>query len=143
MWSSVDSYVQRAQGPILITLRACGGLCWWDREVYSEPSQTSKTERFAKTLNGFQPLFSFAKRSISYVRLGSEYASEIPWQWSWLSCWNWPYFAVQLCLKTKQNIIFIYGILNFGIWPTFSRLRDTNYINNHTVYCNQPCTVIL
>ena len=30
-------------------------------EVYSEPSQTSKMELFAKTINGFQPSTIFAK----------------------------------------------------------------------------------
>ena len=33
-------------------------------EAYSEPYQTSKMERFAKIVNGFQPLTIFGKRSI-------------------------------------------------------------------------------
>ena len=37
-------------------------------EAYSKPSQTSKKEHFPK-------ITIFAKRSILYVRLGSEYAS--------------------------------------------------------------------
>ena len=34
--------------------------------AYSETCQTSKMERFAKTVNGFQPFNIFTKRSILY-----------------------------------------------------------------------------
>ena len=44
-------------------------------EAYSEPCQTSKMERFAKIINSFQPLTTFAKRSILDVWQGSEFAS--------------------------------------------------------------------
>ena len=44
-------------------------------EVYSEPSQTSKMEFFAKLGESFQSLTTFAKSSILDICLGSEYAS--------------------------------------------------------------------
>ena len=46
-------------------------------EAYSEPSQTSKMDSFAKIVNGVQPLIIFAKHSILDVWQGSEYASEV------------------------------------------------------------------
>ena len=45
-------------------------------EAHSEPSQTYKMERFAKIVNGFQPLPIFAKPSILEVWQGSEYTSD-------------------------------------------------------------------
>ena len=45
-------------------------------EAYSKPSQTSKLELFAKTVNGFKPLTIFAKSSTLHVHMDSEYASE-------------------------------------------------------------------
>ena len=45
-------------------------------EVSSEPCQTSKTERFAKTANNWKPLTIFAKCSILDVWQGSEYGYE-------------------------------------------------------------------
>ena len=48
-------------------------------EAYSEPYQTSRLmEHFDKIVNGFQPLFNFAKRSIVYVWRGSDDASVVP-----------------------------------------------------------------
>ena len=44
-------------------------------EVYSEPSQTSRMELFAKTMNGWKLWIIFAKSYILDVRLGSEYVS--------------------------------------------------------------------
>ena len=44
-------------------------------DAYSESSQTSKMELFAKKINGFQPVTIFAKNSTLDARLGSEYAS--------------------------------------------------------------------
>ena len=41
--------------------------------MYSEPSQTSKMERFVKTVKDLQPLSIFTKYSIVDVWLGSEY----------------------------------------------------------------------
>ena len=41
-------------------------------EMHSEPSQTSKTESFAKIINGIQLLIIFAKK----FQLNSEYAFE-------------------------------------------------------------------
>ena len=49
----------------------------WGSEAHSESSRTSKMDLFAKIVNGVQPLTIFAKRSILDVQLGSEYASEI------------------------------------------------------------------
>ena len=43
-------------------------------EGYSEPSQTSKMEHFAKIVICFRQLTIFAKSSILYVWLASEYA---------------------------------------------------------------------
>ena len=45
-------------------------------EAYSEPSETSKMECFEEKVNSFEPLTSFAKRSILYIWQGSKYASE-------------------------------------------------------------------
>ena len=45
-------------------------------DAYSEPCQTSKTERFAKIVNGLKSLTILAICSILDVRQGSEYASE-------------------------------------------------------------------
>ena len=45
-------------------------------EVYSEPCQTSKMELFAKKVNSFVSLTSFAKRFIQDVWQGSKYISE-------------------------------------------------------------------
>ena len=60
----------------------------WDNikisETFSEPSQTSKTELFAKIINNWKPLTIFTKSSILDVRLGSEYASELNWL-NWIS----------------------------------------------------------
>ena len=36
-------------------------------EAYSEPSETSKMECFEEKVNSFEPLTSFAKRSILYI----------------------------------------------------------------------------
>ena len=44
---------------------------------YSEPCQTSKMERFAKTVDGLKPLTIFTKHSILDVWQDSEYASDI------------------------------------------------------------------
>ena len=44
-------------------------------EAYSEKYQTSKMERFVKTVNGVKLLIIFAKRSILDVWQGCEYAS--------------------------------------------------------------------
>ena len=44
-------------------------------EVYSEPFQTSKIERFMRTVDGFYPLTTFEKCSILDIWQGSEYAS--------------------------------------------------------------------
>ena len=44
-------------------------------EAYSEPCRTSKTERFAQIVNGFQWLTVFAKRSILDAWQVSEYVS--------------------------------------------------------------------
>ena len=43
-------------------------------DPYSESYQTSKMERFVKTVNGFYPLTGSAKRSILDVWHGSKYA---------------------------------------------------------------------
>ena len=40
--------------------------------IYPEPSQTSKMQRFAKIVKGFQSLNIIAKGSILDVSLGSE-----------------------------------------------------------------------
>ena len=45
-------------------------------EVYSEPSQTSTMELFAKIVKGFQVLTIFLKSSILDIRLGFQYGSE-------------------------------------------------------------------
>ena len=45
--------------------------------MYSEPSSTSKMMLFAKIVNDFQTLTIFAKSSILFLQLGSEYASDI------------------------------------------------------------------
>ena len=45
-------------------------------EVYSEPGQTSKMDRFAKIFNGFQPITIFAKRSNLDLWQGSEFAPD-------------------------------------------------------------------
>ena len=45
-------------------------------EAYTEPSQISKMEYFAKTVDAFQALTIFEKSSILEISLGSEYASE-------------------------------------------------------------------
>ena len=45
-------------------------------EAYSEPSQTSKLEVFAKIVNGFSFLTIFAKSSIVDIWKDSEFASE-------------------------------------------------------------------
>ena len=44
-------------------------------EAYSEPSQTSKIEHFAKVIYGFEPLTFLAESSILDVWLGSECVS--------------------------------------------------------------------
>ena len=44
-------------------------------ELYSQPCQTSKMERFGKIVNRFQRLTIFTKRSILDVLQGCEYAS--------------------------------------------------------------------
>ena len=46
-------------------------------EVYSEPSQTSKMQFFAKIVEDFESLIIFVKCSISDVQLGSEYTYEV------------------------------------------------------------------
>ena len=46
-------------------------------EVYSEPSQTSKMETFAKTVNGLKPLNILANRYILDVWLDYECTSSI------------------------------------------------------------------
>ena len=48
---------------------------WKISEAYLEPLQTSKTELFAKIVNGFKLLTVFAKSSILEVCSGSKYAS--------------------------------------------------------------------
>ena len=45
-------------------------------EAYTEPSQISKMESFAETVDAFQALTIFEKSSILDISLGSEYASE-------------------------------------------------------------------
>ena len=45
----------------------------FNSEVYSETCQTSKIERFAKIVHGFDPLTIFKKFSILDVWQGSEY----------------------------------------------------------------------
>ena len=63
----------------------CKGTCKWQTvletlktpKAYSEPSQTSKIEPFAKIVYGFQLLTIFAKRSILDFWLGSEYAFKL------------------------------------------------------------------
>ena len=45
-------------------------------EVYSEPGQTSKMDRFAKIFNGFQPITIFAKRSNLDLWQGSEFTPD-------------------------------------------------------------------
>ena len=52
-------------------------LHYLDTDMYSKLCQTSKMERFAKTVSSFQPLTIFTKRSISDVWQGSEYVSDI------------------------------------------------------------------
>ena len=44
---------------------------------YSEPCQTSKIERFARTTNGWKPLTTFSKRSIIKVWQGSQYTPTV------------------------------------------------------------------
>ena len=44
-------------------------------ELYSEHYQTSKMERFAQIINGFQLLTIFSKRSMLGVWQGFEYTS--------------------------------------------------------------------
>ena len=44
-------------------------------KAYSEPSQTTKMELFAKIVKGFKPLTIFAINLILNVRLDSEYTS--------------------------------------------------------------------
>ena len=46
-------------------------------EAYLKPSQTSKKELFAKIINSWKPLTTFAKSTILDGPLGSEYASTI------------------------------------------------------------------
>ena len=46
-------------------------------EAYLEPCQTSKTDIFAKIINGFQSLTIFAKSSITDIWQGYENVSEI------------------------------------------------------------------
>ena len=45
-------------------------------EAYSKPCRISKTELFAKIVNGFQQLIIFAKCFILDIQIGSEYTSE-------------------------------------------------------------------
>ena len=45
-------------------------------EVYSEATETSKMELFAKVIIGFQPLPIFTKSFLLDVQLGSECTSE-------------------------------------------------------------------
>ena len=45
---------------------------------YSEPSETSEMELFAKIVDCVQPLTIFAKHLILFVSQGYEYASDIP-----------------------------------------------------------------
>ena len=45
--------------------------------VYSEPSRTSKQELCTKIINGSKLLTILVESSISDVRLGSEYVSEV------------------------------------------------------------------
>ena len=47
------------------------------REVYSEPSQTSKMELFAKRVNDWKLLTFFVKNSVLDVWQGSEYTSSV------------------------------------------------------------------
>ena len=61
--------VQAWQKPRIINVRD------YISEAFSESSQASKVECFAKIVNDFQLLITFAKRSIFDVLLGSEYAS--------------------------------------------------------------------
>ena len=49
--------------------------CIQPAEVYSEPCQELKLERFAKIVNSFQKLTNFAKRSILHVWEGSKDAA--------------------------------------------------------------------
>ena len=51
---------------------------FWEAPIsaaYSEPCQTSKTEFFAKMVNGLQQLIIFTKSSILAVWQSSKYAS--------------------------------------------------------------------
>ena len=50
-------------------------------EEQSEPSQTSKMERFMKINNSSKPLTIFAKCSILYVREGSEHCKSFGGKW--------------------------------------------------------------
>ena len=57
---------------------------WWIytkkyTKSYSKPSRTSKTELFAKTVNGFQQFHIFERSSILDVWMCSEYASDKHW----------------------------------------------------------------
>ena len=45
-------------------------------EAYSEPCQTYKVERFAKTVKDWKPLAIFAKRPVLDVWLSSEHDQE-------------------------------------------------------------------
>ena len=86
-------------------------------EAYSEPSQTSKMELFAKTVNGFKPLNTCTKRSINSISGG---VLNIPMLWVamfyctlkvFVACLNHLFFFFFNSLS--NNIIFVIYIWNF------------------------------
>ena len=46
---------------------------YFNSELYSDPCQISKMERFVKIINGWKPLTFFAEHFILEVGQGSEY----------------------------------------------------------------------
>ena len=73
-YNNFHVWLSRADGDQLINGSTCSST---ELETYSELFQTSKTELFAKVVNGLRPLNLFVENSILDVYLNSKYACGI------------------------------------------------------------------
>ena len=124
-------------------------------EAYSEPSKTSKMERFAKIVNGWRPLAFFVKFSILH---GSEYVSVIQSRtWHHIKLMKsftfffrlysfviFHYLLMTICFNFIFKVFVIYWLYwdsadSVRIWPHVSKFgtasQTRNWNNFVTLWC--------
>ena len=111
---------------------------------FSEPSQTSKKELFAKIVNGFTHLIIFAKSSIFDIWLNSECASSVK-SWHEIIFYNFTFLkTLFLWIWLKVNLFSLKVDLCINFWYDIFIITGKWHIPKLlSNYCNKEGLVLL